>query len=59
MALYVCLQIEETTNQCQNWFDLNSSIFAITGSQASLIITAIAGYYLTMWLLNKSRKSVK
>ncbi len=59
MALYVCLQIDETTNQCQNWFDLNSSIFAITGLQASLIITAIAGYYLTMWLLKKLRTSVK
>lgn len=34
-------------------FDINS--FAITGTQASLIITAIAGYFLTMWLLRRLR----
>lgn len=59
MQLYVCTQIDKATNNCLSWLDLNTSMLAITGWQASMIITAIASYYLTMWLLKKSRSNFK
>ncbi len=59
MELYVCTQLDKPSNTCMAWLDLNTTMFAITGWEASLIITAISSYYLTMWLLKNLRYSVK
>mgnify|MGYP003587226215 CR=1 FL=1 len=59
MELNVCTQLDKSTNTCLTWLDLNTTMFAITGWEASLIITAISSYFVIMWLLKQSRYSVK
>ena len=52
---YLCNSFDEVAQVATDCkvFELNS--FAITGTQASLIIAAVASYFLTMWLLKRLR----
>ncbi|OBS04261.1 hypothetical protein BAX55_18685 [Acinetobacter baumannii] len=57
---YQCKTIDNTTNQCLAWVEgFSWSDLAITPTQASQIIIAIAGYYFLMWLLKKLRRTVQ
>lgn len=55
---YQCQEIA-SDNTCILWVQgFSWSDLAITGTQASQIIIAVASYYLTMWLLQKLRQKI-